>query len=73
VARVHDLQGWAMGTAEIAMTAHRVMPGGQAGDACLQDATQRLHDRFDIGHVTLQALGVPFTVPCAPIGPVRSD
>jgi cobalt-zinc-cadmium efflux system protein len=30
VARVHDLHVWAMGTAEIAMTAHLVMPGGQA-------------------------------------------
>ncbi len=72
VARVHDLHVWAMGTAEIAMTAHLVMPGGQADDAFLQDATQRLHDCFDIDHVTLQALRVPFTSPCAPLDPVRT-
>jgi cobalt-zinc-cadmium efflux system protein len=72
VARVHDLHVWAMGTAEIAMTAHLVMPGGQADDAFLQDATQRLHDRFDIDHVTLQAVRVPFTVPCAPLDPVST-
>ena len=71
-ARVHDLHVWAMGTAEIAMTAHLVMPGGQADDAFLQDATQRLHDRFDIDDVTLQAVRVPFTAPCAPLDPVRT-
>lgn len=72
VARVHDLHVWAMGTAEVAMTAHLVMPDGQADDAFLQDATQRLHDRFDIDHVTLQAVRVPFTSPCAPLDPVRT-
>ncbi len=72
VARVHDLHVWAMGTAEIAMTAHLVMPGGQADDAFLQDATQRLHDRFDIDHVTLQVVRVPFTSPCAPLDPLRT-
>lgn len=72
VARVHDLHVWAMGTAEIAMTAHLVMPGGQADDAFLQDATRRLHERFDIDHVTLQAVREPFTAPCAPLDAVRS-
>ena len=72
VDRVHDLHVWAMGTAEIAMTAHLVMPGGQADDAFLQDATRRLHERFDIDHVTLQVVRVPFTTPCAPLDPVRT-
>jgi cobalt-zinc-cadmium efflux system protein len=72
VDRVHDLHVWAMGTAEIAMTAHLVMPGGPADDAFLQDATQRLHERFDIDHVTLQAVRVPFTTPCGPLDPVRT-
>jgi cobalt-zinc-cadmium efflux system protein len=72
VDRVHDLHVWAMGTAEIAMTAHLVMPGAPADDAFLQDATQRLHERFDIGHVTLQAVRVPFTAPCAPPDPERT-
>ena len=72
VDRVHDLHVWAMGTAEIAMTAHLVMPGGPADDAFLQDATRLLHERFDIDHVTLQAVRVPFTTPCAPLDPVRT-
>ena len=65
VDRLHDLHVWAMGTSEIAMTAHLVMPEGQADDAFLQDATRQLHDGFDIEHVTLQVVRVPFTKPCA--------
>ncbi len=69
VARVHDLHVWAMGTSEIALTAQLVMPEGGADDAFLQDATRQLHDRFDIEHVTLQAVRVPFTTPCATLAP----
>ena len=65
VERVHDLHVWAMGTSEIAMTAHLVMPEGHADDAFLQHATERLHERFEIQHVTLQVMRVPFTRPCA--------
>jgi cobalt-zinc-cadmium efflux system protein len=65
VARVHDLHVWAMGTSEIAMTAHLVMPDGQADDAFLEQATQALHAQFDIAHATLQVVRVPFTQPCA--------
>ena len=64
VTRVHDLHVWAMGTSEIAMTAHLVMPDGQPGDAFLQDATEKLHDQFGIEHVTLQVVRVPFTAGC---------
>ncbi|HYN60182.1 MAG TPA: cation diffusion facilitator family transporter, partial [Rubrivivax sp.] len=70
VADVHDLHVWAMGTSEIAMTAHLVMPEGQADDAFLQQATAQLHERFDIEHVTLQVVRVPFTRPCAAHSPV---
>lgn len=66
VAHVHDLHVWAMGTSEIALTAHLVMPHRQADDAFLQDATDQLHDRFDIDHVTLQVMRVAFTTSCAP-------
>ena len=69
VDRVHDLHVWAMGTSEIAMTAHLVMPQGHADDAFLQQATEQLHDGFDIEHVTLQVVRVPFTTPCAPPRP----
>jgi cobalt-zinc-cadmium efflux system protein len=64
VARVHDLHVWAMGSAEIALTAHLVMPEGQADDAFLARATEQLHERFEIEHVTLQVMRVPFTTPC---------
>ena len=69
VARVHDLHVWAMGTSEIAMTAHLVMPEGHADDAFLQHATEQLHDRFGIEHVTLQVVRVPFMTPCATSAP----
>jgi cobalt-zinc-cadmium efflux system protein len=57
-----------MGTAEIAMTAHLVMPEGQADDTFLQRATAQLHEHFEIGHVTLQVVRVPFTRGCAAHG-----
>jgi cobalt-zinc-cadmium efflux system protein len=66
VTRVHDLHIWAMGTSQIALTAHLVMPQGQADDSFLKHATDQLHDRFDITHVTLQVMQQAFTAPCAP-------
>ena len=66
VTRVHDLHIWAMGTSQIALTAHLVMPQGHADDAFLKHATDQLHDRFDITHVTLQVMQQAFTAPCAP-------
>ena len=65
VARVHDLHVWAMGTSQIALTAHLVVPEGEADDAFLRHATELLHQRFRIEHVTLQVVRVPFTAPCA--------
>jgi len=64
VARVHDLHIWAMGTSQIALTAHLVMPEGQAGDAFLQEANHLLHERFEITHVTLQVMQEAFTRSC---------
>jgi len=54
VAQVSDLHVWAMGTSETALTAHLVMPAGGGDDAFLRRATEALHTRFDIHHVTLQ-------------------
>jgi cobalt-zinc-cadmium efflux system protein len=65
VARVHDLHVWAMGTSQTALTAHLVMPEGQADDAFLESATHQLHDRFQIEHVTLQVVRTPFGRACA--------
>ncbi len=70
VARVHDLHVWAMGTSQIAMTAHLVMPQGHADDAFLKHATDELHERFEIEHVTIQVVRVPFTRPCATLAQV---
>jgi len=64
VARVHDLHIWAMGTSQIALTAHLVMPQGQADDAFLQEANHLLHERFEITHVTLQVMKEAFTRSC---------
>ncbi len=54
VARVHDLHIWPMSTTEPVLTAHLVIPGGSPGDAFLTGARGMLHDRFGIGHATLQ-------------------
>lgn len=64
IEHVHDLHIWAMDTSEVAMTAHLVMPVGHADDAFLLAATEMLHERFEITHVTLQVVNAPFTRPC---------
>jgi cobalt-zinc-cadmium efflux system protein len=62
------------GPSEIAMTAHRVMPQGQADDAFLKHATDASHGHVAIEHMTIQVVPVPCKTPCAvagtaPIGP----
>jgi len=64
VLEIHDLHIWAMGTSQTALTAHLVMPAGCPSDGFLQEATQDLHDRFEIGHVTLQVVRTAFCQPC---------
>lgn len=64
VGRVHDLHIWAMDTSQVAMTAHLVVPGEPTDGRFLQQATELLHDRFEIAHATLQVVKVPFTAPC---------
>ena len=73
VQRVHDLHFWAMGTSQIAMTAHLVMPQGHADDAFLKYATDELHEHFEIEHVTIQVVRVPFSPPCAALEPVGTS
>jgi len=54
VEKIHDLHIWPMSTTEPVLTAHLVMPAGHPGDHFLSDARTMLHDRFGIGHATLQ-------------------
>ncbi|OIR04450.1 cadmium, cobalt and zinc/H(+)-K(+) antiporter [mine drainage metagenome] len=54
VESVHDLHIWAMGTSQVALTAHLVMPDGALGDAFLDDVAEELHHRFEIVHPTIQ-------------------
>ncbi|PRQ10243.1 cation diffusion facilitator family transporter [Enhygromyxa salina] len=52
VVEVHDLHVWALGTRDVALTAHLVVDG-QAGDL-VRDAERELSTRFGIAHSTLQ-------------------
>lgn len=54
VSHVHDLHIWALGTSQIAMTAHLVMPNGSSGDVFLEKVAETLHDTFEIEHPTIQ-------------------
>jgi len=78
---VHDLHVWASGTTETVLTAHVVMPAGHPDDAFFRAAADRMRERFDIGHVTLQAstealmpaCGGPMAPPNASREPVLHD
>ncbi len=54
VSKVHDLHIWPMSTTDVALTCHVVMPEGCPGDSFLHDVSAMLHDRFEIGHSTIQ-------------------
>ena len=51
---IHDLHIWGLSTSETALTAHLVKPDTKDDDALIREASEALHDRFGIGHVTLQ-------------------
>ena len=53
VSAVHDLHVWPLSTTETALTAHLVRASG-GDDAFLRGVCQQLHDRFGVGHATLQ-------------------
>jgi cobalt-zinc-cadmium efflux system protein len=64
VSAIHDLHIWPLSTTETALTCHCVMPGGHPGDAVLAQLAHELHERFDIGHATIQ-IEVDEHVACA--------
>lgn len=51
---IHDLHIWPMSTTETALTCHLVMPSGHPGDQFTMDIAHELHERFGIGHATVQ-------------------
>ncbi len=66
VIEVHDLHVWAMGTSDIALTAHLVLQGGgQDSAALLHEAEHQLHAQFEIRHVTLQLESTAYALECA--------
>ena len=70
VAGVSDLHVWAIGTTQVALTAHLVTPGGHPDDAFYQRAAERMQERFSIGHCTLQATTRSLMAPCDATVPV---
>ncbi|UJS26356.1 cation diffusion facilitator family transporter [Thiothrix winogradskyi] len=54
VTGVHDLHIWALGTSEVAMTAHLLMPDGSPGDVFLTELAAELREHFGIQHPTVQ-------------------
>ncbi|TXT36818.1 MAG: cation efflux system protein CDF family [Comamonadaceae bacterium] len=66
VADVHDLHVWAMGTSDIALTAHLVtQPEGADTSALLHEAEHTLHAHFEIRHVTLQLESPAYAQQCS--------
>ncbi|GAB3359518.1 MULTISPECIES: cation diffusion facilitator family transporter [Giesbergeria] len=55
VTDVHDLHVWALGTSEVALSAHVVLQSSQTDvTTILHQAEHLLHTHFDIHHATLQ-------------------
>lgn len=51
---VHDLHIWAVSTTDTVLTAHLQVRDGGPGVNFLNDVSEELHHRFDIGHTTIQ-------------------
>lgn len=54
VVAVHHLHIWALGSTEVALTAHLVRPAGDDDDLFIDAVSLALRERFGIGHATLQ-------------------
>ena len=64
VREVHDLHVWAIGSTEVALTAHLVMPAGHPGDGFIAEVAETLHEEFNITHATLQVEIGDGAAPC---------
>jgi cobalt-zinc-cadmium efflux system protein len=51
---VHDLHVWSLTTGHCALSAHAVVEESVVSDEVLAEMTERLAERFDIHHVTIQ-------------------
>jgi cobalt-zinc-cadmium efflux system protein len=54
VSAVHDLHIWPIGTTDVALTAHLVMPKGHPGDQFYRHVAEEMQHHHKITHVTLQ-------------------
>lgn len=54
VTAVHHLHIWALGSSEIALTAHLVRPAAELDDMFVDTVSAMLQQQFGIGHSTLQ-------------------
>lgn len=51
---VHDLHIWALGTSEVALSVHLLMPAGSPGDVFLSELAAELREHHGIHHPTVQ-------------------
>ena len=68
VAEFHDLHIWGMSTTETALTVHLVMPNGHPSDRFFTQVSSELHQRFGVGHATIQVETGDALHPC-PLAP----
>ncbi len=54
VSRIHDLHVWPLSTTEVALTVHLTITNDDSNKDFLSVVQQRLHDRFNIDHSTIQ-------------------
>lgn len=70
VRSVHDLHVWTVTSGFVALSGHVEVRNNIDGDAVLVSMRSRLHDRFDIDHVTIQVeherLAAELNHPCLP-------
>jgi cobalt-zinc-cadmium efflux system protein len=66
ITEVHDLHVWAIGTSQVALTAHLVVSDPAADlTAVLCEAEEELHEQFEIRHSTLQLEPPAYAQLCA--------